>query len=72
MKIWPILFLLVALGCRNAKPTQKKSLVLTPGALDLPDGLSQAEWENTLGVATPPSGGRIELNAYNRDICQIE
>jgi len=51
VKIWPILFLLVALGCRNAKPTQKKSLVLTPGALDLPDGLSQAEWENTLGVA---------------------
>jgi len=22
--------------------------------------------------ATPTSGGRIELNAYNRDICQIE
>jgi hypothetical protein len=51
LKIWPILFLLVALGCRNAESPQKKSLVLTPSALDLPDGLSQAEWENTLAVA---------------------
>ncbi len=51
MKIWPILVVLSALGCRNTKPTQKKSVVLTPSAQDLPVGISPDDWQNTVRVA---------------------